>query len=108
MFKGLVGCVNSLLRYWYTATTIVYTSGFAHLVNEFTIQCSGVYMNCVYDGVWWLALVMETYPSSKEAKLKFLHPKGPSPSFKFPKTDDVLIVGCMDILMKANPTRDNI
>eukprot|EP00731_Ephydatia_muelleri_P022793 Em0015g376a len=49
------------------------------------------YVICVYDSVWWLALVMETYPSSKEAKLKFLHPKGPSPSFKFPKTDDVLI-----------------
>ena len=62
------------------------------------------YVICVYDGVWWLALVMETYPSSKEAKLKFLHPKGPSPSFKFPKTDDVLIVGCTNILMKANPT----
>ena len=30
VFKGLVGCVNSLLRYWYTATTIVYTSGHVH------------------------------------------------------------------------------
>lgn len=41
---------------------------------------------------------------NKEAKLKFLHQKGPSPSFTFPNSDDVLIVRHTDILMTANPT----
>ena len=45
---------------------------------------------------------METYPTNNEAELKFLHPAGPSSSFKFPNRDDILIVSHTDILMTVN------
>ena len=62
------------------------------------------YVVCAYGGAWWLAFVMEVYSTNNEAKLKFLHPAGPSHSFKFPSRDDILIVSHTDILMTANPT----
>ena len=59
---------------------------------------------CQYGGVWWLALVIKTNSDAKEVELKFMHPAGPSPSFVYPRRDDIMIVSHTDILMKANPT----
>ncbi|KAL5468830.1 hypothetical protein EMCRGX_G029952 [Ephydatia muelleri] len=73
--------------------------------DPFHIQSlnSGTYAICIYGDAWWLALVVETFHDRNEAKMKFLHPAGPSPSFSFPIKDDILIMGSTDILMKANP-----
>ena len=59
-------------------------------------------MLCQYGGAWWLAFVLKTNSDAKQV-LKFMHPADPSPSFGFPRRDDILIVSHADILMKANP-----
>ena len=64
----------------------------------------GGYVICQYGGAWWLAFVLKTNSNVKKVELKFMHPAGPSPSFVFPRKDDILIFSHADILMKANPT----
>ena len=62
------------------------------------------YVTCEYDGRWWLALVLETTNETKEVKVNFLHPAGPSPSFNFPRREDTLVVPQESILTKVSPT----
>ncbi len=38
-----------------------------------------------------------------EVKVTFLHPSGPSPSFTYPLTPDVLWISSSDIIYKVNP-----
>jgi len=58
------------------------------------------YVTARYDGQWWLACVMQTYPDS--AEVSFLHPNGSAQSFKYPSPSDVLVMSCQDILSAVN------
>ena len=42
------------------------------------------YVTCIYDTEWCLAFVLETDKENAEVKVTFLHPRGPSCSFKYP------------------------
>ena len=61
------------------------------------------YVTCEYDGKWWLAYVLEQFPTTKEIKVKFLHPSGPATSFSYPRKDDVLILPHHAILSTVSP-----
>ena len=56
-----------------------------------------------YDQEWWLACVLNTLPDTDEVKVTFLHPKGPSPSFNYPSTPDILTVPYSNILNIVDP-----
>ena len=56
----------------------------------------------MFDGQWWLALVLETDKENAEVKVMFLHPQGPFRSFKCPTQPDILVVPSSDILTKVN------
>ena len=60
-------------------------------------------MTCIYDGEWWLACVLEVDAENGEVKVTFLHPCGPSRSFKYPSVPDILVVPTTDLLTKVNP-----
>ena len=61
------------------------------------------YVTCEYDGKWWLAYGLEQCQSTREIKVKFLHPSGPATSFSFPRKDDVLTVPHGAILSAVSP-----
>lgn len=61
------------------------------------------YVTAIYNSKWWLGYVLEKRKDTKEAKLIFLYPEGPSPSFTYPENPDVLWIPFVDILLKVNP-----
>ena len=52
-------------------------------------QVSG-YVTCMHSNSWWLACVLEKDNDNAEVKLTFLHPHGPSRSFKYPAVPDIV------------------
>ena len=47
--------------------------------------------------------MVEVDTENAEVKLTFLHPHGPSRSFKYPSSFDILTVPLTDTLTKVNP-----
>ena len=45
-----------------------------------------------YDTKWYLACVLNVYPTTKEIQLNFLHPEGPARSYHYPHTPDIILV----------------
>ena len=66
-------------------------------------DCNG-YMTVVYDSKWWLAYVLEKNEEEDEIKVTFLHPRGPSPSFSYPRRPDVLWIPFTSVLCVVGPT----
>ena len=62
------------------------------------------YVTCVYEEQWWLGYVLKTHPECEEVTINFLHPHGPSRSFKFPSRPDVLTISYSDVLTRVNPS----
>lgn len=46
------------------------------------------FATCISDGHWWLACVIEVIQEDSQVELTFLHPHGPSSSYKYPGTRD--------------------
>ena len=56
----------------------------------------GRYVACVHDNNWWIGTILNT--SSEDEEVKFMHPKGPSVSFKWPRRDDICWVANQHVL----------
>ena len=52
--------------------------------------------------MWWLAHVNQVYAERREVS-NFLHPHGPSPSYVYPRQQDLLLVDAGDILTTVDP-----
>ena len=61
------------------------------------------YVTCVYDQHWWVAYVQEIDVDNSLVTLKFLHPHGPSASFRYPQREDILTLPIADVLTVVNP-----
>lgn len=61
------------------------------------------YVTVTYDKSWWLACILEKN-YTMEFKVSFLHPRGQSHSFYFPKPIDTLTISSKTILQPVNPT----
>ena len=57
-----------------------------------------------YDGAWWLGCITKSMPDSEEVEVSFVHPKGPTESFKYPLEGDILVMSHHDILTIVNPS----
>ncbi len=57
-----------------------------------------------YCEEWWHALIFENLRVSKEVKVSFLHPKGPSSTYFFPEFEDSCWLDAADVIMKVEPT----
>ena len=53
--------------------------------NEIPSESITGFVTCLHEENWWLACVLEVCSDNKEVKLTFLHPHGPSNSFKYPE-----------------------
>ena len=56
------------------------------------------FVTCLHDENWWLACVLEV---THEVKLTFLHPPGPSSSFRYPQSQDIRTIP----IENFNPSR---
>lgn len=56
-----------------------------------------------YNGLWWLAVVLKSFPVENEVEVSFLHPHGPAPSFYYPRHPDILIISDYDVLANVDP-----
>ena len=61
------------------------------------------FVTCLYDEKWWLACVLQIIQKDSQVKLTFLHPHGPSSSYKYPGTQDIRTVPINNILTIVDP-----
>ena len=70
--------------------------------DELTLEEITGFIMCIYDDQWWVACVLQTEVNG-EVKVSFLHPNGPSRSFRYPHRPDILNIPLSDILSKVDP-----
>ncbi len=61
------------------------------------------FVTCLRDGQWWLACVLQVHVENSRVKLTFLHPHGPSNSFKYPAVQDIHTVPVKHVLGTVDP-----
>ncbi len=78
-------------------STKVYSSSATSTEKTVTIQENELvpeeirgFVTCVYDEKWWVACVLQVDEYSEQVSVSFLHPHGPSRSFKYPARLDIL------------------
>ena len=55
-------------------------------------------MACKYDLFWWIGVIEEIDDEQNDAKIRFMHPHGPSMNFTWPSTDDICWIPIANIL----------
>ena len=60
------------------------------------------FISCLYEGTWWIGIVMEIDKEQNDACIKFMHPHGPARSFHWPEQEDVCWVPMVHILVKIS------
>ena len=58
------------------------------------------YVTCVFDGFWWLAMIVSINTQEEDCTCTFMHPHGPSDVFHWPQNDDMGYVPFSKIIMK--------
>ena len=71
--------------------------------DELTPEEITGFITCVYDKQWWVACVLQMDVDCEEVTVSFLHPHGPSTTFKYPKQPDILDIPFSDVLTKVDP-----
>ena len=71
--------------------------------DELTSEEITGFITCVYDKQWWVACVLQMDVDCEEVTVSFLHPHGPSRTFKYPKQPDILDIPFSDVLTKVDP-----
>ena len=61
------------------------------------------FVTTVHNSQWWVGCVLYADEDSREIKINFLCPQGPSPSFKYPSKQNVLVIPQNDVLTKVDP-----
>jgi hypothetical protein len=62
------------------------------------------FVRCMYGDFWWLGYVLSISEETNHMKVSFLHPHGPSASYIYPTTPDILWLPQSAILAKVNPS----
>ena len=71
--------------------------------NEVSPESIAGFVTCLHEENQWLAHVLEVCNDTKEVKLTFLHPHGPSNSFKYPESQHIHTIPMDDILTLVDP-----
>jgi len=56
------------------------------------------FVACIYDGKWWIGIILNIYMDEDDIYIKFMHPNGPARSFLWPASDDTCLVPACHIL----------
>lgn len=60
----------------------------------------GCYVACLYDGLWWIGSIRSVFDKNNDYEVIFMHPHGPSKSFRWPQREDICWVPQDHILGK--------
>ena len=60
------------------------------------------FVTAVHNSQWWVACALCAYEDSREIKINFRCPQGPSPSFKYPSKQNVLVISQNDVVTKVD------
>jgi len=61
------------------------------------------YVICIHDNQWWLGCVLEKDLENVQVKLSLLHPSGPSRSFWYPCTPEIVTVPLFRVVLLVEP-----
>ena len=61
------------------------------------------FVTCLHQQKWWVGCVLQVYEDSGEVFVRFLHPHGPSSSFRYPRRDDNVSIHFENVLTKVDP-----
>jgi hypothetical protein len=95
--------LNKVATKVYSFSTEVREEFVTALKDGLIIEDIHGFVTCEYDNHWWAACVISTDENKDEVNLSFLHPHGPSPTFSYPRTPDLLSVTFHHILTKIDP-----
>ena len=91
-------------------STKVYSSSAISKIERVTVQEGDLvleeikgFVTCAYNGYWWLACVLQVKEDSDIVSFSLLHPHGPSRSFRYPPTQDILSISVGDVLTSVDP-----
>ena len=87
----------------YSASSVSKVEKVVAVDNELPLEQIKGFVTCLYNEQWWLACVLEIDLEEHEVKVSFLHPNGPSRSFKYPHIPDILWISVSDVLTTADP-----
>lgn len=73
------------------------------LKSELASEEINGFVTCVYDKEWWVGCVLQVDEDSEQVSVSFLHPHGPSRSFKYPARPDVFNIALRDVLTRVDP-----
>ena len=73
------------------------------LESELPLEDISGFVVCMYEDKWWVACVLQVDEDNNTVTVNFLHPQGPSQSFRYPVTPDVLTIPAETVLMKVDP-----
>ncbi len=71
------------------------------LGSDLEIEKIKGFITCVYDDQWWVACTIQV--DEDNVKVTFLHPQGPSRSFRYPSRPDILTIPIAEVLTKVDP-----
>ena len=71
--------------------------------HDVPLESVAGFVTCLSGGKWWLACVLEAIEADNLVKLTFLHPHGPSSSFKYPEPHDIRTVPMDNVLTLVDP-----
>ena len=60
-----------------------------HLLGPGDTLSPSQFVVCLYDRQYWVGIMMEVSTENLDVKIKFMHPKLPTPSLKWPSCDDL-------------------
>ena len=70
--------------------------------NELTPEEIKGFVACMYNEEWWVVCVLQVPEDGEQVRVSFLHPYGPSRSFKYPARLDILTIPVGDVLTRVD------
>ncbi len=85
------------------------TSNDTEFLGTFKFQCNqepckyekSDFVSCLYDGLWWIGVIIEIDEAEMDCAIKFLHPPGPTTIFYWPARNDICRIPFCFLLSKV-------
>ena len=61
------------------------------------------YVICIHNNEWWLGCVVEKNSENRQVTLSLLRPSGPSRSFRYPRTPEIITVPLFRVVLFVEP-----
>ena len=62
------------------------------------------YVICIHNNQWWLGCVLKKDLENVQVKLSLLHPSGPSQSFRYRRTPEIVTVPLFRVVLLVEPS----